>query len=141
MGLKVNGVEYEWGDITVTTLGRTLERVLEIEYDVKVSKKHLYGRGKKPKGIGGSNEEPTGSITIGQSEFEAMIRSAQALKPNVKITDIVLDLQVHYLQGTDLVKDRIIQLEFTEAAKGMKQGDSDMMIKMPFLALDIQYNY
>jgi hypothetical protein len=140
MGLKVNGVEFEWGDIVITTLGRTLERVTEIEYDTEVEKKQIYGRGKKVKGIQSGNEKPTGSITIGQSEFEAIIRDAQKTKPGAKITDIVTDIQVHYLQGTDIVKDRLVGVEFTKQPKGMKQGDAEMMIKLPFLMMDVQYN-
>jgi len=140
MPIKVNGVEYEWGDITITTLGRTLERVTEIEYDIEVDKKHIYGRGRKPKGIQRGNEKPAGSITLGQSEVEAIIRNIQQTNPTTKLTDIVLDIQIHYLQGTDLIRDRIIGAEFTKQPKSMKQGDTDMMIKLPFLYMDGQYN-
>lgn len=140
MPLKVNGVEYEWGDVTITVLGRTLERVTEIEYDIEVDKKHLYGRGRKPKGIANGNEKPQGSVTLGQSEVEAMIRVAQQLRPGGKITDLSFDIQVHYLQGTELVKDRVIAAAPTKQPKGLKQGDTDMQVKIPFLCEDVQYN-
>ncbi|MDI3319131.1 hypothetical protein [Pinibacter soli] len=148
MGLKVNGIEYEWGDVTITAMGRTFERVLEIEYDVEVEKKQIYGRGRKVKGIQRGNEKPTGSITLGQSEVEAMIRKAQEMNPQAKLTDLVMDIQICYLSGvsasrngTDLVRDRLIGVEFTQQPKSMKQGDTDMNIKLPILFMDAQYNF
>ena len=135
-----NSAEYAWKDLSITAMGRTFERVMDVEYDVEVDKKYIYGRGKKPKGVQEGNEKPSGSITLGQSEVEAMIRTAQAANPNAKLTDIRFDIQLHYLLGDDLVKDRIISAEFTKQPKSMKQGDGDMEVKLPFMALDIVYN-
>lgn len=136
----INKIEYSWEDITISAMGRTLERILDIEYDTEVEKKALYGRGKKVRGIGGGNEKPGGSFTIGQSEFESLVRTAQQTDPNAKITDLTFDIQVHYLSGTDLVKDRIIGATLKNQPKGMKQGDTDMNIKLQFLCTDILYN-
>ncbi len=135
-----NTAEFAWKDLTATGMGRVFDGISEVEYDVEVEKKHIYGRGKKPRGIQSGNEKPSGSITITQSEAEAMLRAAQAQNPNAKGTDIVFDLQVHYLKGTDLVKDRIKSIEFTKFPKSFKQGDEEMKIKLPFLAMDVQYN-
>ena len=121
-------------------MGRTFERIINIEYDVEEDKKYIYGRGKKVRGIQGGDEKPTGSLTLGQSEVEAMIREAQTTNPNAKLTDISFDIQVHYLKGVDLVKDRIIGAEFTKQPKGMKQGDGDMEIVLPIMFMDVLYN-
>ena len=137
---KFNSAEYSWIDMTVTAMGRTFERILEVEYDVEVDKKYVYGRGGKVRGVQGGNEKPAASVTLGQSEVEAMIREAQKTNPNAKLTDIVFDVQIHYLKGVDLVKDRLIGCEFTKQPKGLKQGDSDMEIKLPIMFLDVQYN-
>lgn len=138
--MSFNSTEYAWKDITITAMGRTFERIVDVEYDVEEDKKHIRGRGKKVRGIQGGNETPTGSVTLGQSEVEALIRKAQETNPNAKLSDISFDIQIHYLKGVDLVKDRIVGAEFTKQPKGMKQGDSDMEIKLPFLAMDIFYN-
>lgn len=140
--MSTNSAEFAWCDISVTAMGRTFERILEVTYDVEVDKKQIYGSGKKVKGIQRMNEKPVVSLTLGQSELEAMIRVAQKTNPNAKFTDLVMDIQVHYLD-TDkaaLVKDRIIGAEFTKQTKSMKQGDSDMEIKLDGLAQDILYN-
>lgn len=135
-----NSTEYAWKDITVTAMGRTFERIMEVEYDVEEEKKYIMGRGKKVRGIQGGNEKPSGSLSLGQSEIEAMIREAQKTNPNAKLTDISFDVQVHYLKGTDLVKDRLIGCEFTKQPKSMKQGDSDMVVKLPIMMMDVAYN-
>ena len=121
-------------------MGIVFEAVTEVEYDVEVEKKHTYGRGKKPAGIQTGNEKPSGNITVKQSLLEALIATAQKVNKNAKLTDISFDIQVHYLSGTDLVKDRIVGAEFTKQPKQMKQGDSEMTVKLPFLAVDINYN-
>lgn len=138
--MAVNQTEYAWENITVTAMGRTFERILEVEYDVESDKKYIYGRGKKVRGIQPGNEKPGGSITLGQSEVEAMIREAQTTNPNAKLTDIAFDMQIHYLSGTDLVKDKCIGCQFTKQSKGMKQGDAEMLVKLTFLCEDIKYN-
>lgn len=138
--MAFSSTEYAWCDMTVTAMGKTFERIMEIEYDVEVDLKQIYGRGKKVKGIQDGNEKPTGSITLGQSEVEAMIRKAQETNPTAKATDISFDIQIHYLKGVDLVKDKIVGARFTKNPKAWKQGDSDMQIKLPFLAMDIFYN-
>ncbi len=137
---QFNSSEYAWKDLTITAMGTTFEAVLEVEYDVEVEKKHTYGRGKKPQGIQTGNEKPVGNITVKQSLLEALIRTAQQTNPNAKLTDISFDIQAHYLKGTELVRDRVIGAEFTKQPKQLKQGDTEMNVKLPFLAMDIQYN-
>jgi len=138
--MAINKVEYAWEDLTVVAMGRIFERIMGIEYDVEVDKKYVYGRGGKVKGIQPGNEKPKGTLTIGQSELEAMIQEAQKLNPFAKVTDISFDIQVHYLSGTDLVKDKILGAQFTSQPKSMKQGDTDMECKMEFMFTDVLYN-
>lgn len=142
MTVDINSPEFSWANIIVTAMGRTFERIMAIEYDVEAEKKQIYGRGKKVKGIQRQNEKPSGSITLGQSEVEALIKEAQKTNPFAKITDITFDVQVHYLRAdaVALVKDRILGVEITKAPKSMKQNDGDMEVKLDFIAMDILYN-
>ncbi|WP_346237764.1 hypothetical protein ABDK00_001640 [Niabella insulamsoli] len=135
--MSINNIEFAWEDITVTAMGRTFERILAIEYDKKRTKKQLYGRGSGVKGIQRQNVEPTGSLTLGQSEVEAMIRVA----PQNDLTLLVMDIQSHYLNADSgaVVRDRIVGAEFVNLPKNFKQGDSDMEVKLDFLAIDILY--
>jgi len=138
--MDFNSIEYAWKDIEVVIMGRPLARILEVEYTTEVEKKHIYGRGKKALGIQDGNEKVSGQITIGQSELEAMIRKAQEVKPGGKVTDISFNVNVAYRQDTDIIRDRIVGFSITQIPKAMKQGDSDMVVKLPFLALDCEYN-
>lgn len=137
--MRKNSAEFAWCDITVVYMGMPIERLLSIEYDVEEDKKYIYGRGKKVKGIQPGNEKPSVSLTIGQSVLEAMTRKAQETNRFAMAKDLVFDIQVQYMElmGGDLVIDRIIGFEATKAPKGMKQGDSDMEVKMDGLAMDV----
>jgi hypothetical protein len=136
----VNSSEIAWRDLTLTAMGITFEAVMEVEYDVEVEKKHTYGRGGKVRGIQTGNEKPSGNITVKQSLLESLIQTAQKTNPLAKLTDISFDIQVHYMKGTDLVRDRIVGAEFTKQPKQLKQGDTEMSVKLPFIAMDISYN-
>lgn len=138
--MAFNSSEFAWKDLSITAMGMVFEAVTEIEYDVEVEKKHTYGRGSKPRGITQGNEKPTGTLTVKQSLLESLIKTAQLSNKNAKLTDISFDIQIHYLKGTDLVKDRIIGAEVTKQGKSFKQGDGEMVSKLSFLAMDINYN-
>jgi hypothetical protein len=135
-----SSAEFAWKDIEVVIKGRSLVRILEIEYTTEAEMKHIYGRGKKAVGIQEGNEKVTGQITIGQSELEALIRSAQQANPGSKITDMPFNINITYRQGFQLVRDRVDTVKVSSIPKGMKQGDTDMIVKLPFLALDVEYN-
>lgn len=131
--------EFQWEDIKVSILGRVIEGITDIEYEKEVEKKPIYGRGRKVKGIQNGNEKNSGNITLRQSELEAMLVAAKAANPLATVLDLIFDVQVQYVKGTDIVKDRIVAAQFTKMSKGMKQGDTDMTIKLPFVAEDIIY--
>lgn len=138
--MDYNSIEYAWKDIEVVFLGRVIGRITEIEYTTEVEKKHIYGRGKKPLGIQTGNEKVTGQITIGQSELEAMIRKAQSLKPGAKPTDMSFDVNISYIMDVDVVRDRVVGFTVTQMPKSMKQGDTEMDVKLPGIAMDVLYN-
>lgn len=138
--MDYNSIEYAWKDLEVTFLGRVIGRLLEIEYTTEVEKKHIYGRGKKALGVQTGNEKVTAQCTVGQSELEAMIRKAQELRPGAKPTDMSFDINVCYRTDTTLVRDRVLGFTITQMPKGMKQGDVEMQVKLPGIALDVLYN-
>lgn len=135
-----NSAEFAWKDIEISWMGRVIARVMEIEYTTDVEKKHIYGRGKKPLGVQTGNEKSAGTTTIGQSEYNAMLEKIQQTQPGAKITDISLDINIAYLSETQVLKDRVVGASFMQSKKGMKQGDTDMEIKLPFIAMDVQEN-
>jgi hypothetical protein len=133
-----NSAEYSWKDLEVAILGRSLVNITEVEYTTDVEKKHIYGRGSKPIGIQSGNEKPTGQITIGQSELEAIIQKAK--ESNKRPTDLSFDINITYTQDGTIVRDRVKGAQLSQVPKSIKQGDPSMTVKLPFLALDIEYD-
>lgn len=135
-----NSAEYAWKDIEVSFMGRVLVRILEITYSEDSEVKHIYGRGRNPVGVQNGNTKPGGSLTIGQSELEAFTRDIQSVIPGGKITDVSFDVNIAYLGTEAVVRDRVVGARVTKYEKGMKQGDTDMQIKLPYLCLRIDHN-
>jgi hypothetical protein len=136
-----DSTEYAWKDLEAVVLGRPLIRVLEVQYDTEEDKKYIYGRGKKPLGIQDGNEKYPVQLTIGQSELEALTRKAQEVyvDKSKSAKDLVFDINIAYL-GDAVVRDRIVKFHITKIGKGMKQGDSDMEVKITGMSEDILFN-
>jgi len=136
-----DSAEYAWKDLEAVILGRSLVRILEVQYDTEEDKKFIYGRGKKPLGIQPGNEKYSVQFTIGQSELEALTRKAQEVyaDKSKSAKDLVFDINIAYL-GEAVVRDRIVKFHTTKIGKGMKQGDSDMEVKVTGMCEDILFN-
>lgn len=135
--MPFNSKQFAYADVKVVLLGRTLEGFLGVKYSVKTDKSRLYGRGKKALSIQSGNEEIEGSLTMVQSEVEALRAAVRAANPLAKITDISFDIVVTYGDTLTAVTDIIRGCEFTEYEKSLKQNDKYMEIELKFIALDI----
>lgn len=139
----INGREYEWADITVIAGGRDIEGLTAIEYSEKQEKNTIYGKGNKPLAIQKGNKSYEGSITIYQSELNTLQELARATTGSTSIMGLNLNAVVCYgnpTQGEVMTVDRLFNIQFTEAKKGMKQGDGNMEVQLPFICTDIKYN-
>lgn len=139
----INGREYEWADITVIAGGRDIEGLIAIEYGEKQDKNVIYGKGNKPLAIQKGNKSYEGSITLYQSELNTLQELARATTGSTSIMGLNLNAVVCYgnpTQGEVMTVDRLFNIQFTEAKKGMKQGDGNMEVQLPFICTDIKYN-
>jgi len=136
MSVVVNNEEYAWGDINVVLLGRNVAGLLAIKYKKSQSKELRYARGVKPTGFKRGNKKYEGSITILQSELLAL----EAASPNNDILDL-RNIDIVFSYGdleTGILTTKLAKFaEFTEFEEGMKQGDQNMEIELPFVCLDI----
>ncbi|WP_448529172.1 hypothetical protein [Raineya sp.] len=134
----INGTEYAWEDIEVVLLGRPLIGVTEISYKTKKEQVKIYGRGRDPVAYGRSRNEYEGSITLLQSELEAL---QQSLPRGKTLTDIpAFDITVAYAYENAVVVDILRGCTFTEFEKKMKTGDTHMEISLPLNIGKIDYN-
>lgn len=137
----INGAEYSWEDIQVILPGKALpvDGVTGIEYTVKKEHTNIYGRGDKPIATGRGKKEYSGSLSILQSELEALQASLAAGKD---ITDMApFQITVAYAPEGGVIKTDILKsVRFGEVKKGMKSGDPNMEIQIPLIIGDIVFN-
>ncbi len=129
--------QYEWSQVTLILDNDDIVGVRAIKYSEKMDKEYVRGKGNKPLDIKGGNISYEGEITILQSELEKLIA-----KGNGSVLGLRVDAVVSYgnpSKGDLLLADRIEDLEFTDNAKEMKQGDKFQEITLPFMCLNINY--
>lgn len=126
--------EYEWSDITVVVAGRPVTGFRAVDYSSKQEKEALYAKGNKPHGIQRGNKSYEGSITLLQSEYEALRQACGG-----DVLDASFDLVVAYgnaSKGDAIVTDILVGAEVTEDNTEWKQGDKFQEKKLPFIFLD-----
>ncbi len=129
-----NSREYEWSDITVVVAGRPVTGFRAVDYSSKQEKEALYAKGYKPHGIQRGNKSYEGSITLLQSEYEALRQACGG-----DVLDASFDLVVAYgnaSKGDAIVTDILVGAEVTEDNTEWKQGDKFQEKKLPFIFLD-----
>lgn len=136
----INGYEYAWEDITIVMFDRIINGITDLKYKTKREQVEIYGRGAIPVALGKSKKEFEGSITLLQSEVEALQRSLTTSKD---LTDIqAFDITISYIPEGSLqsVTDILKDCRFTEFEKGMKTGDTHREIELPLRIGNIVYN-
>ena len=129
-----NSREYEWSDITVVVAGRPVTGFRAVDYSSKQEKEALYAKGNKPHGIQRGNKSYEGSITLLQSEYEALRQACGG-----DVLDASFDLVVAYgnaSKGDAIVTDILVGAEVTEDNTEWKQGDKFQEKKLPLIFLD-----
>lgn len=129
-----NSREYEWSDINVVMAGRNVTGFRAVSYTSKQEKEALYAKGNKPHSIQRGNKSYEGSISLVQSEYEALKQAAGG-----DILDASIDLVVSYgnpTKGDTIVTDLLQGVEFTDDKTEWKQGDKFPEKELPFIFLD-----
>lgn len=137
--MRFNSKEYEWADVSVVMAGRSVTGIRGIEYSSSQEKEALYAKGNKPHGIQRGNKSYSGTITLLQSELEALSEAAGS-----DALDATFNVVVCYgnpMKGDTIKTDLLAGVEITEIPKGLKQGDKFMEIALPVIMLDVKQNY
>lgn len=134
-----NTREYEYADITVILGGRDVTGLRGVKYTAKQEKELLHAKGNRPHSVQRGNKSYEGSISLTQSELEAL-----SMASGGSVLDANVDIVVAYgnpAKGDVVHTDLIKGAEFTEAPKGMAQGDKFAEIELPFVAINVIDNY
>ena len=130
----ISSKQYSWNDISVAFGGSIHEGVTDIEFTAKQDKSVLRGRGAKGHNILRGDKDFEGKITLWQSLIEEMIAEA----PNKDLLSLSFDIIWSFVpeDGGATVVDVLKTVEIKEFKKGMKQGDKNMLVELPFMFLD-----
>lgn len=134
-----NSKEYEWSDITAIVAGRLVTKIRAISYVKKQEKEALYAKGNKPHSIQRGNKSYETSLTLLQSELDAIEAASGG-----DVLDASFNVVVSYGNPSkgDVIKTDLIEgNEITEVPKGMNQGDKFSEHELPGIALNIKNNY
>lgn len=129
-----NSKEYEWSDINVAVAGRVVTGLRGVKYTAKQEKELLYGKGNKPMAIQTGNKDYSGTLTLLQSEYEALKASSGG-----DVLNISFNIVVGYgnpSKGDAITTDSLIGCQITEDDTDWKQGDKFIEKALPFIFLD-----
>jgi hypothetical protein len=138
-----NSNEYAWKDMKVVVGGRVVAGLRGLKFKTSRTTTPVYASGSKPHTITRGNKTHDGSMTMLQSEVEALLEAVQQkFGANADLTDGVLDVTAAFaVTVTSRIKTHsLISIHITEFEMGMLQDDPNMEIELPFIALDIKYN-
>ncbi|MBP4139624.1 hypothetical protein [Flavobacterium geliluteum] len=133
--MSFNSRQYEWGDLTLVLGGRDITGFRGIKYTEKGEKEALFAKGRHAHSIQTGNITVEGEITILQSELIALEKAGKGSILGLNVDGIVA--YGNPSLGDTMTTDRIVGISFTEAAKEMKQGDKNMEVTIPFIALAV----
>jgi hypothetical protein len=135
-----NSAEYGWADVEIFMLGRKLVGARGLKYKPSQEKDVIYAAGNEPRGIGRGNKKYEGTLTLLQSEVQALEQAAGQGNDIMDLRNINITVAYAPKDGGVISTDIIEFVEFTESEKGLMQGDKFGEIALPFIALGIKKN-
>jgi hypothetical protein len=127
----VNGVAYNWGNISFSPFGVPMVGITKIDYKETQKKENLYGWGRKPISRGYGNFEYEGSIEVYLDEWKRIIAASPFRSP-LEIPPF--DIPVVF-SGVNVLptKDVLRAVEFMENPFTVGQGDTKILVTIPLI--------
>ncbi len=137
---EFNSKEYTFCDLEAIVFGRPLLTLQGLEYKSKKEKKVLKGAGGRNRGIQHGSRDYEGTLTVLQSDLIALNREAKN-KGYKDALDLDFDVIANYASDNGVLSiDRLVTISITELPVGLKQGDLNMEVALPFVMLDVEPN-
>lgn len=130
--------QYAWNQYRCYMGGRFVTGITKFSYKSSREKKLIYAEGDKPQDVGRGNRSYECSMSVLQSELEAIIISAGG--DPLDITDMTIVHTYAAKYGLPLVTDVIEGVEFTDIEKAMEQGAVNMDCPLPCICTNVKYN-
>ena len=130
--LKVNGKNYDWGDVDVKFPGLVLV-VQEISYDDDQDMEESYGRGYKPRGFGKGNYKASGKLSMLRDDYEDLLAFCKAR--GVSFYDLELpSIVVSYADnGKAISTDELKKVRPIKRTHKAAQGDKSLSVDVDLM--------
>lgn len=131
--MAINSRNYSWSEAEIRFLDRSPVAIVAFSFTRRKRKDNIYGRGSEPIGRTRGNKEYEGSITLLQSEYEALEDLAQEQGVNDPLDLAPFPISVAWDNGSQISAYTLEYAEFLEIPMGMSQDDPNMEIELPVI--------
>lgn len=135
----INGQEYGWEDVQVVVEGKSvpLTGIKGITYDSTKVHENIHGRGNRPVAMGRGKEDWEGTLTILQSELEAMQVS---FGTRSLVNRKAFSITVAYAPDEGPLTTDILQgVRITKVGKAITGEDTHMTVELGLKIFNVKY--
>lgn len=134
MSLKVNGKNYDWGDVDVKFPGLVLQ-LQEISYDDEQEMEESYGRGSQPRGYGTGNYKASGKISMLRDDYDDLLAYCRA--KGLSFYKIMFpSIVVSYANdGGPTRIDELKKVKFVKRSNKAAQGDKNLKVDIDLMII------
>lgn len=132
MSLRVNGKNYDWGDVDVKFPGLVLQ-LQEISYDDEQEMEESYGRGPKPRGYGTGNYKASGKMSMLRDDYDDLLdycRARGLAFYGIMIPSIVVS---YANDGGRTRIDELKKVKFSKRSSKAAQGDKKLTVDIDLM--------
>ena len=132
MSIKVNGINYGWGDVDVKIPGLNLV-VQEISYDDEQEMEESYGRGNRPRGYGKGNYKASGKMSMLRDDFDDVLDYCKATGKsfyNVELPSVIVS---YGNPGGRTRIDELKRVVFVKRSHKAAQGDKTLTVDIDLM--------
>lgn len=132
MSIKVNGINYGWGDVDVKIPGLNLV-VQEIGYDDEQEMEESYGKGYRPRGYGKGNYKASGKMSMLRDDFDDVLDYCKATGKsfyNVELPSVVVS---YGNPGGRTRIDELKRVVFVKRSHKAAQGDKTLTVDIDLM--------
>ena len=132
MSIKVNGINYGWGDVDVKIPGLNLV-VQEISYDDEQEMEESYGKGYRPRGYGKGNYKASGKMSMLRDDFDDVLDYCKATGKsfyNVELPSVIVS---YGNPGGRTRIDELKRVVFVKRSQKAAQGDKTLTVDIDLM--------
>ena len=132
MALKVNGKNYDWGDVDVKFPGLVLQ-LQEISYDDELEMEESYGRGSHPRGYGTGNYKASGKVSMLRDDYDDLLAYCRAKGIAFYKIDFPSIVVSYANEGERTHIDELKKVKFTKRGNKAAQGDKNLKVDIDMM--------